>query len=145
MAWTIRPATAADVDALTVAVAAAYAPALARGIALPPVTEGLAEDIRDHLVLVMAQEGDVAGGAIIVIAADHAKLANLAVDPRFGGQGLGRALIDAGEAAARELGLAEMRLVTHRLMPENVALFERFGYGVTERDGNKIYMMKRLR
>ena len=81
MAWTIRPATAADVDALTVAVAAAYAPALAQGIALPPVTEGLAEDIRDHLVLVMAQEGDVAGGAIIVIAADHAKLTNLAVDP----------------------------------------------------------------
>ena len=50
MDFRIRRAEQTDVAEMAACFAAAYAPARAEGVSLPPVSEGLDEDIRDHLV-----------------------------------------------------------------------------------------------
>jgi GNAT superfamily N-acetyltransferase len=45
---------------------------------------------------------------------------------------LGRRLLAHAETIARDLGRREMRLFTNALLVENIALYERVGYRVTE-------------
>lgn len=70
------------------------------------------------------------------------------VEPSHQGRGLGRLLLDFGEAEARRLGLAEVRLYTNALMTDNVAIYTARGYVQTDRrtvDGrDAIFMRKRL-
>ena len=57
--------------------------------------------------------------------------------------------MDFAEAFARERGLTELRLYTHRLMTENLAIYRHLGYEVTgERDEegfDRIFLTKQLR
>lgn len=141
--WTIRPARPEDAPALTECVASAYSEYASRIADLPPVTEGLSEDIRDHVVFVAEADGAILGGAVLVLA-DGAKLANLAVRPEAGGQGLGRALIAAVEDRARAAGVDALRLTTHAGMPETIAFYERLGWTEIGRRGNAVTMTRSL-
>ena len=53
---------------------------------------------------------------------------NIAVDPGLQGRGVGRELMGFAEEFARERGLPEIRLYTHRLMSENLAIYDHLGY-----------------
>lgn len=142
--WTIRPAKATDAVALAHCIDAAYAGVRTQIPSLPDVSGGIDEDIRDHHVWVADTGNAIIGGAILILTPDMAKLANLAVHPDWGGQGLGRELIAVTEAHARESGVAELNLATHIDMPQNVKLYERLGWRVLGRSGVKVHMSKAL-
>lgn len=55
-------------------------------------------------------------------------LENLAVTPSYQTAGLGSALLERAESAARESGHDTIRLYTHRLMTENLAFYRKRGY-----------------
>jgi ribosomal protein S18 acetylase RimI-like enzyme len=137
----VRRASARDADALTACFVAAYAPYLSLG--LPPVTEGIAEDIRDHSVWVAEVDGNVCGG-IVVTFGDHAHIANLAVHPNAGANGIGKALIDQAFVAARTAGHATMHLATHADMGATQAFYRKHGWIETGRDGKKVYFRFQL-
>ncbi len=75
-------------------------------------------------------------------------LDNIAVLPDWQGKGHGRALIEFAESEARRRGWQELRLYTHALMTENIALYRRIGFTETRRVSemgyDRIYMTKRL-
>ncbi len=139
----IRRAKVSDSDALAACISAAYADALARGVSLPPVAEGIDADIRDQLVWV-AEDGGVRGGVVLGLRDDVAHLINIAVDPSCGGRGIGRRLIETVLAAAQAAGAKRMDLATHVDMPENVALYTHLGWRVTGRHENKVLMSRDL-
>jgi GNAT superfamily N-acetyltransferase len=70
---------------------------------------------------------------VLLAEADHLLLDNVAVDPAAQGQGVGRALIGFAAAEARRRGYREMRLYTHQMMTENIALYARTGWVETGR------------
>lgn len=69
----------------------------------------------------------VACGAVVLRDA-YAELKRMMVHPRARGQGTGRAVLAALEAAAAEAGCTGMKLETGPLQPEALALYERCGY-----------------
>lgn len=140
----LRRAEPRDAAALTACIAAAYSVYAGRVRDLPPVSEGVAEEIGANLVWVAEVGGRIAGGIMLVPRDGFLQLANVAVAPESAGQGIGRALIALAEAECRKLGLTEMRLTTHVDMPGNVRRYERLGWVETARTGNKVHMSKRL-
>ena len=138
----LRRATSADVAGLTKVLIAAYAPFQPLG--LPPVTEGIGDDIRDHNVWVAEVDGRVCGG-IVVVLGGHAHIANLAVHPAAGGHGIGKALIEQAVAAAAAAGHAHVRLATHAGMAATQAFYRRLGWQETGREGDKVYFQLQLK
>lgn len=138
----LRRATPDDVAGLTAVLTAAYAPFQPLG--LPPVTEGIGEDIRDHNVWVAEVDGQVRGG-IVVVLGGHAHIANLAVHPDASGHGIGTALIDQAVAAAEAAGHANVRLATHAGMAATQAFYRRLGWEETGREGDKVYFELQLK
>lgn len=134
----IRPARPKDAPALSACITAAYAPFFQAGLTLPPVAEGIAEDIRDHHVWVAEDQGRLIGGVVLVLDAT-AHLANLAVHPDAGGQGVGKALIAQAMTAARAAGFDRLHLTTHAQMPGTQAFYRRLGWNEVGRDGEKVY------
>lgn len=142
--WTIRPAQNTDAGALAACIDAAYAEARDRVSGLPDVSAGVSDDISENLVWVVEIDNAIKGGLILILKADHAVLANVAVDPECSGMGIGRGLINHAEDECRRRGLMALRLSTHVDMPENVALYEHLGWRVSARSSNKVQMSKCL-
>lgn len=134
-----------DADALASCIDAAYAKYKRHVPDLPPVSEGIADDIANHVVWVAVEAGNVVAGLFLVPQDQCMKLANLAVDPLHGGKGIGRKLMAIAEREATRLGYREMRLNTHVAMPENVSLYEHWGWEEFARQGNTVSMRKTLR
>ena len=137
----IRRASDADAEALTACIISAYAPYQEYG--LPPVEEGVADDIIRHYVWVAEVDGSVVGG-IVVMLDGQAHIANLAVDPGAGGGGIGRALVEQACSAAKAEGFDEITLATHRAMTGTQQFYRKLGWEMTGRDGNKVYLSKQL-
>src|ERR1700732_2545302 len=76
----------------------------AQGIMLPRTEFEMSENIRDFTV-VYAGDKLVGCGALHFYTPTTAEVRSLAVDPAVKNQGLGRMLVDALEAEARENGL----------------------------------------
>ena len=142
--WTIRRAEASDTASLAACIDAAYSVYTDKGIDLPAVSEGIAEDIRENSVWVAVLDGRIIGGLVLILRRDHAILANVAVDPSAAGSGLGRTLMDQAEQEARKLGLEKLKLSTHVDIPENVSLYEHLGWHEIHRSNNKVFMEKQL-
>ncbi len=140
----IRPARPEEAKKATALIAAAYAPWRARLDDLPDVTDGVAADIAEGPTLVAVLGGTLAGIAISRVEGGVLHLANLAVAPEAGGRGVGSALVRAVEAEARDRGIAMLRLATHVRMEGNVGFYERLGWHVTDRAGNKVLMARHL-
>ena len=151
MAITLRRAEPADVPGIKALVAAAYGHYVGRIGRMPgPMAD-------DYAARVAAGEAslalDLAGaivGLLVLQMRDGAAplLDNVAVAPRAQGQGVGRALIAHAEAAARRRGAASLRLYTHEMMTENIALYRRLGFveiaRVEEKGFRRVYMEKAL-
>ncbi len=112
----IRAATATDLPAVR---------ALLQGAGLP--LEG-ADDAFTHGVVAMA--GDVVvGGAAVERYGTDGLLRSVVVSPAMRGNGVGRALVAAAEAMARDVGIGDLYLLTETA----AAWFPRLGYDVLER------------
>ncbi len=137
----IRRATPEDVAQLTAVIEVAYAPFQALG--LPPVTEGIGDDIRDHNVWVADICGRVQGGIVLVLNG-QAHIANLAVHPDASGHGVGQALITTACDASAAAGHFTIQLATHVEMTTTQAFYRRRGWHETGREANKVYFQKQL-
>ena len=87
---------------------------------------------RDEVWVAVIADG-VAGFVVLRPDGDDLLLENVAVDPPFQGQGVGRTLLDLAEQRAGSLGLDGVRLYTHAMMTENQRLYEQRGYVETRR------------
>ncbi|WP_144633836.1 GNAT family N-acetyltransferase [Bordetella genomosp. 13] len=146
---TIRPATASDLPAIQSVVNDAYSRYIPRmGRPPAPMSADYADLVARGAAWVLVQDGGVAGLIVLRANEDGLLVSNVAVSSAHQGRGLGRRLLDHAEAHARQNGIDELRLYTHVLMHENVAIYTRLGwqeYDRAEQDGfNRIFMRKRL-
>jgi GNAT superfamily N-acetyltransferase len=146
----IRRATPADATAIRALTRAAYArwvPVIAREP--KPMAADYEAAVRDHLIDLLHVDGELAGLAETILAADHLMIENIAVAPAFQRCGYGRKLMAHAEQLAVSLGHAEIRLYTNRLFDENVRLYCRLGYRVDREEaftgGIVVHMSKSLR
>jgi ribosomal protein S18 acetylase RimI-like enzyme len=125
----LRPATEADVPRLTALVHAAYGHYVERIGGPPgPMTEDYADVVRKYQVTVAERDGEIAGLIVTGVDDEGFVIANVAVDPSHQGGGVGRALLQHAEQAARRAGFDSVYLYTHERMTENIALYTRIGY-----------------
>jgi GNAT superfamily N-acetyltransferase len=145
----VRWAGPQDVARLREIATAAYAPYVSRiGKQPAPMTADYAAAVAEDEVWV-AVAGDVIVGLLVLVpAADHLLLENVAVDPGWQGRGIGARLLAVAEERAAHAGLAEIRLYTNAAMTENIAYYPGHGYIETHRgqgDGfDRVYFSKRL-
>lgn len=146
----IRPAGAADAEAVRRLVRAAYAHYVERiGREPAPMQDDHAGQIAAGQTWVLEDAAGLAGVLVLERAEPGVLLLeNVAVDARARGLGYGRALLDFAEAEARRLACPELRLYTHVLMTENQALYRQRGFVETQRvreQGlDRVYMAKAI-
>jgi len=146
----IRRAGLEDRAAVEAIVNAAYAVYVDRiGKPPGPMLDDYARLIADDTVSVIEDaERTMAAVIVLVPKQDHLLLDNIAVRPDRRGYGLGRQLIAFAEGEARRLGYAELRLYTHQMMTENIALYARLGFVETGRGQeagyDRVFMTRRL-
>jgi ribosomal protein S18 acetylase RimI-like enzyme len=125
----LRPATAADVARLTEVVRSAYGHYVERiGEPPRPMLDDYAEHVRGRRVTVAEREGEILGLLVLGFDDEGFFVDNVAVDPSHQGAGVGKALLQHAEAAARDAGFDSIYLYTHERMVENLALYSRIGY-----------------
>jgi ribosomal protein S18 acetylase RimI-like enzyme len=144
----IRPATPHDLEPVEAVVRAAYSGYIARiGREPGPMLDDYASLIGKGLVHVV-DDGEVVAVLVLVPEPGAMLLDNVAVHPAAQGKGYGRLLLAFAEEEAQRQGLGAIRLYTHVLMTENIALYTRLGYVEThrgeERGFARVYMAKRL-
>lgn len=139
----IRPATANDVAVLHKLIERAYrgdsakagwtheADLLGGQRTDPAALTEMLGDPDQHLLL--AQEGDATFGCVAVKRkpSRRAYLGLLTVDPALQAAGLGRRLIAAAEACAKEFGADMMEMTVIASRTELIAYYERRGYALT--------------
>ena len=145
----LRRANADDAPALHDLAKRAYGIYIERiGRRPGPMDDDYDEKVRDACVFVADDDGRVVGLIVLIEAADHLLVENVAVDPDRQRSGIGRAMLNRAETHARERGLTELRLYTNVVMVENIRLYTRFGYRETGRrigaDFERVYFSKRL-
>lgn len=128
----IRSAVASDRADVERIVEAAYLPYVERiGRRPGPMDDDYAARIAAHQVWVA---GAPARGVLVLEdKPGYLLLDNIAVANDARGQGVGRLLLGFAEAEARRRGFAELRLYTHQMMTENIALYARAGWEETGR------------
>ena len=145
-----RLARPEDADALRRIVREAYAHYIERMGKLPgPMLDDYAKRIKDGQAWVLEVDGTIAG---LVVLEDDGQgallLDNIAVAPSAQSQGIGRRLVTFTESEARRRGCKQVRLYTHVLMVENIALYGRLGFRetgrVSEKGFDRVYMAKPL-
>lgn len=119
-----RSAVLSDVPRLE----ALMRPFVATGDLLPRSNYDLCRHIKEYVV-VEADGEIVASGALKVYSAALAEVGALAVSDAWQGRGLGRVVVKALIAGARELGLQEVFALTRK-----PAFFLRLGFGPAERE-----------
>lgn len=104
--------------------------------------------IRRRYVHVALLGGDVVGYVVFCTNGESMQLDNVAVNPEFTGQGIGKQLIKFVESAALKQGLLAVELYTNVAMTENQVLYPKLGYAETARkqqDGfSRVYYRKLL-
>ena len=145
----LRPATVADVPRLTELVEAAYGRYVERlGEPPRPMTDDYADVVRRYRVTVAERRGEIVGLIVLGVSDEGFLVDNVAVDPSHQGSGVGRALLERAEVAAREAGFDSIHLYTPERMTENLALYSRIGYVEYDRrlhgEACIVYLRKKL-
>lgn len=145
----LRLAIPVDLAAIRRLIHAAYQPYVARiGRAPGPMLDDYKARIEAGALRVHERDGQIAALVVMLMEPDAVLLDNIAVDPRWQGQGIGRAILTRVEAEARDGGHRAVRLYTNAVMIENIALYRRLGYRETGRrteEGlHRVHMRKDL-
>lgn len=140
----LRRASSADVAALTDLQRAAYAPnrATLGGEPIPLLLDYRSVLARYEVWLAGSQ--DLEGALILDPQPDHLLVWSLATAPAGQGKGLGKTLLAAAEARARQLGLTTIRLYTGEKLTRQVRWYHRHGYAIErieERDDRRLVHM----
>ena len=146
----LRPATPADVPAITDLVQRAYAPWIAViGREPRPMSADYEAALGVHRFDLIEADGRLVALIETERHEDHLLVVNIAVDPGRQGTGLGRRLLAHAEDLAAAAGLAALRLFTNARMERNIVLYERAGYRIETREmletGAGVHMLKLLR
>lgn len=147
--WLIRRAQLDDAEEMEACVKAAYRHYVTRiGKPPGPMLDDYAKVVAQYQTFVAEESGRVAGILVLILKSDGILMDNVAVLPKYQGQGLGHQLIQFAEAFAFEQGYKNLDIYTHELMTENIEMYQRLGYLETERctkrGYRRVYMRKRL-
>jgi ribosomal protein S18 acetylase RimI-like enzyme len=144
--WHIREAIPEDSDSLKNCMESAYSAYQERmgGARLPPMDVDYLSEIKNYPTWVVESDRSILGGVIMMFENDQASIANIAVDPKFQGQGIGGALMRFAESKAKVNNFSELHLATHALLNENISLYRHLGWEETGRDETRIFMKKRI-
>jgi len=130
----IRLAEPADTQAVTACVMQAYTPYIERiGLKPGPMNSDYADLIGRGAVHVLVDSADIVGVLVLQREDNTLWIENVAIHPSHQHKGLGRQLLAFAEHNAQAAGMSELRLYTHELMMENIALYQRLGYREVER------------
>jgi amino-acid N-acetyltransferase len=119
MSWDVRPARTTDIRAIS----ALVTPLVEQRVLLGKDLVVLFESVHEFVVAVTAKDGVIGCGALHVFWEDLGEIRTLTVAPEFQHRGIGRALLGALEAKARELGLRRLFCLSFE-----EAFFERNGF-----------------
>jgi ribosomal protein S18 acetylase RimI-like enzyme len=112
------------------------------------MTDDYAEVVRTHRVIVAERGGTILGLVVLGISDEGFFVDNVAVDPSHQGIGVGKALLEHAESAARNAGFDSIYLYSHERMVENQALYSRIGYVEYDRrllgGARLVYLRKNL-
>lgn len=132
MTWSILVAEACDAVAISRVVNAAYRVEDSFKVGDRTNPREVAELLLVETFLVARDDDDAIVGAVRVnVDVDRGHFGMLSVAPEAQGSGLGRALIEAAEAFARERGCAWMDLEVASPRAELPPLYRKFGYEVS--------------
>jgi GNAT superfamily N-acetyltransferase len=112
------------------------------GARLPPMDVDYLAEIKNYPTWVVESDRSILGGLIMMFENDQASIANIAVDLKFQGQGIGGALMRFAESKAKVNNFSELHLATHALLNENISLYRHLGWEETGRDETRIFMKK---
>jgi ribosomal protein S18 acetylase RimI-like enzyme len=127
----LRRAENADLASLSTLQRTAYARnRRLLGVEPIPLLADYTDIMRDMEVWVSEKDARLAGALILELRPDDLLIWSIAADPAVQGSGLGRALLSAAEARARQLGRTVVRLYTGTVLHHLVAWYGRHGYAV---------------
>ena len=144
--WQIREAKPEDANALTGCMKSAYATyqeKMGKG-RLPPMDVDYLSEINNYPTWIVESNGNVLGGLIMSFENNEASIANIAVNPKHQGRGIGGAMMRFAESIAREKHFSELHLATHVLLSENISLYKYLGWQETGRDETRAFFKKVL-
>ena len=150
MEYTIRQAEPEDQEALVICVQAAYSKHIKRiGKKPAPLLADYRVPIAQGIVSVLADEEGIRGVLVMMPQGRGMFVENVAIDPRFQGQGLGRTLMSFVEQQARKEQLDEIRLYTNELMTENLLFYRQLGFEEecrrVQNGYRRVFLRKKLR
>jgi ribosomal protein S18 acetylase RimI-like enzyme len=146
----LRRARPGDAPAVAACVNAAYSHWVPRIGRKPwPMLQDYASVVETEHVVVAEIKDEIAGILVLCETPDGLLIDNVAVFPKYKGQGVGRALLVHAEAEAAARGHASLYLYTNEKMSENIALYIKVGYVEYERRQEKgfrrVFLRKALR
>ena len=104
----------------------------AAGLPIQSIEALQADCGRGRLLVATDDEDDPVGFALFALHEDEAHLEEIDVVPEHAGNGLGRRLIQAVVARAREAGLSRLTLTTFRDVPFNAPFYARLGFRIVD-------------
>jgi ribosomal protein S18 acetylase RimI-like enzyme len=145
----IRRACIEDTEQIEALVSQAYEPYIARiGRKPAPMLDDYRQVVAENDVFVATVEAEIVGVIVKAPQATELLLVNVAVSPKFKGQGIVKVLMAYCEAHARSTGSHTIRLYTHELMTENIEIYNKLGYQETHRASEngfaRVFMAKAL-
>ena len=148
MSALIRPALPVDRPAIEQIVRDAYASYIPRiGKPPGPMLDDYAARIAVGEAWVL-EDSKTVGVLVLIAEPDYLLLDNIAVAPTSQGNGYGRRLLAFADAEAERRGYHVLRLYTHALMHENLAIYRAQGWQeyarATEAGYDRVFMEKRL-
>jgi N-acetylglutamate synthase-like GNAT family acetyltransferase len=124
-----RRATSADATAVREITRAAYAkwiPVIGREP--KPLTANYEQAVTEHVIDLLEEGGRPIALIEMIPQPSHLLIENVAVLPDRHGEGIGGLLVRRASAAARSLGLSELRLYTNALFSANISFYAHRGF-----------------
>ena len=113
-----------------------------------PMLMNYAQEIHEHQVFVVEDNGQIFGVLVLCIKDEGFLLDVIAVEPHAQGKGIEKLLLETAESEARRQGFKSIYLYTHEKMTENQLLYKKIGYVEYDRRDEhglrRVYMRKEL-